>query len=548
MYLDYFGLQEAPFSIAPDPRYLFMSEHHREALAHLVYGIRSEGGFVLLTGEVGTGKTTVCRCLLEQLPDNCEVAFVLNPKVTSRELLATICDELGIAYPEGNQSVKVFVDRINAYLLANHAAGRRTVVIIDEAQNLGPAVLEQLRLLTNLETNREKLLQVILLGQPEFREMLARQELRQLSQRITARYHLTPLSFPDMQAYVRHRLQVAGLAPAACAKLFPQRVLRRLFRLSGGVPRLVNLLCDRALLGVFANEEHRVSLKILKQAAHEVFGPRLADGRSRPWLWGGAAAAACGLVLAGILWNFGGEPGAERVQASLPETARQKIAPPPEENVETAPAAPSAGLSWPAQVPRAQGERLAFEGLLARWDITELPAAESDLCRFVGELGLQCLRDRGTLRTLEVLDRPAVLSLFDEDNQPFFATLIGLEPGMATLLVGGEERRVARAEIEARWLGEYTLVWRVPPEYTGNLHPGARDPFVLWLAARLAGLEGREAEPRTSLDYDRALVQDVRRFQLSHGLQPDGIVGSKTLIRMGGALGGVEPRLSGAGS
>ncbi|WP_305042301.1 ExeA family protein [Geoalkalibacter sp.] len=547
MYLDYFGLQEAPFSIAPDPRYLFMSEHHREALAHLVYGIRSEGGFVLLTGEVGTGKTTVCRCLLEQLPDNCEVAFVLNPKVTSRELLATICDELEIAYPEGNQSVKVFVDRINAYLLANHAAARRTVVIIDEAQNLGPAVLEQLRLLTNLETNREKLLQIILLGQPEFREMLARQELRQLSQRITARYHLTPLSYADMQAYVRHRLQVAGLAPAASVDLFPPRVLRRLFRLSGGVPRLVNLLCDRALLGVFAKEQRRVSVRLLKQAAHEVFGPRIGDGRARPWIFGGAAALACGLVLTGLVWTLSGEPGAERVQTALPEVVRQKVAPPDSAPDVQAPAA-TVGLAWPEDLPRAQSERLAFEGLLARWELTDLPPADSDLCQFIGERGLQCLRDRGSLRTLELLDRPAVLTLLDGQDRPYFVTLVGLAAGEATLLVGGEERRVSRREIEARWLGEYTLVWRVPPEYTGNLRPGMRDPFVLWLAARLAGLDGREPEPRTSLEYDRALVQDVRRFQVSRGLQPDGIVGSKTLIQLGSSLGEVEPRLSGTGS
>jgi general secretion pathway protein A len=202
MYREYFELKELPFSIAPDPRYLFMSNQHREALAHLVYGINSDGGFILLTGEVGTGKSTVCRCLLEKIPQNFNIALVLNPKLTVEELLATICDELCIDYPKGNTSIKVFVDYINAYLLDAHAKGRKTVLIIEEAQNLSIDVLEQVRLLTNLETNQRKLLQIIMLGQPELKGMLSRPELRQLSQRITARYHLGSLSKQEASAYV----------------------------------------------------------------------------------------------------------------------------------------------------------------------------------------------------------------------------------------------------------------------------------------------------------------------------------------------------------
>src|SRR5512133_3680712 len=194
MYQSFFGLAEAPFSIAPDPRYLYMSRSHQEALAHLLYGLSGEGGFVLLTGEVGTGKTTVCRCLLDQIPQNCDVAYIFNPRLTVAELLSTICSEFGIAHPDGNSSIKVFVDCINAYLLDAHARGRNTVLIIDEAQNLSTDVLEQMRLLTNLETNERKLLQIILLGQPELGLMLERPELRQLSQRIVARYHLGPLT------------------------------------------------------------------------------------------------------------------------------------------------------------------------------------------------------------------------------------------------------------------------------------------------------------------------------------------------------------------
>jgi len=267
MYNDYFGLKETPFSIAPDPRYLYMSEQHREALAHLIYGFNSDGGFVLLTGEVGTGKTTVCRCLLEQIPDDSSIAFIINPRLSVDELLATICDEFGIKYPERNISIKVFIDLLNAYLLDAHAKGRKAVLIIDEAQNLSANVLEELRLLTNLETNQRKLLQIILIGQPELRKKLSKPELRQLSQRIIARYHLGPLSKKDVSAYVIHRLAIAGISN----EIFPPSTISKIYRLSGGVPRLINVLCDRALLGTFVQKEKKVNKTTLKKAAGEVF-------------------------------------------------------------------------------------------------------------------------------------------------------------------------------------------------------------------------------------------------------------------------------------
>jgi len=280
MYRHYFGLAEAPFSIAPDPRYIYLSQRHQEALAHLLYGVSGDGGFVLLTGEVGAGKTTVCRCLLQQIPASCDVAYIFNPKLTVEELLSTICVEFGIAYPSGNASVKVFVDCINTYLLDAHARGRHTVLIIDEAQNLSAEVLEQMRLLTNLETNKRKLLQIILIGQPELALMLERPELRQLSQRVVARYHLGPLSKPEVAAYVRHRLEISG----ARRQLFPVGLMGRVYRLSGGVPRVINVLCDRSLLGTYVQGKERVDRATLAQAAREVFHQAQRRSLLRPLL------------------------------------------------------------------------------------------------------------------------------------------------------------------------------------------------------------------------------------------------------------------------
>lgn len=273
MYTRYFGLKEKPFSIAPDPRYLFMSALHQEALAHLLYGINSDGCLILLTGDVGAGKTTVCRCFLEQLPENTDPALILNPKLNAIELLASICDELEIAVTGDTGSIKTYIDHLNRYLLAAHARGRITVLLIDEAQNLGLDTLEQLRLLTNLETEKQKLLKIILLGQPELRQLLDQEEVAQISQRITSRYHLPPLAAEDIAAYVEHRLAVAG----GRKRLFSEAALKRVAKLSRGVPRLINVLCDRALLGAYVEEQEQVDLKIINQAAQEVLGKNPGD-------------------------------------------------------------------------------------------------------------------------------------------------------------------------------------------------------------------------------------------------------------------------------
>lgn len=300
MYLDYFGLRSRPFSIAPDPRFVFLSDRHREALAHLLYGARESGGFVLLTGEVGTGKTTLCRCLLEQMPENTDVAFIVNPRQNSLEILQSICDELHIPYfSEQPLTLKHLVDRLNEHLLEAHRQGRSTILIIDEAQNLSTDVLEQLRLLTNLETSETKLLRLILLGQPELKEMLSRTELRQLAQRITARYHLQPLDRDEVAIYIEHRLAVAGFR----GELFSRGAIAQVYRFSGGIPRIINLLCDRALLGVYSGQQQRVSPATIKQAHRELelSVPRRQRSGSGGYQW--LALGAVLLAAAVLAWQ-----------------------------------------------------------------------------------------------------------------------------------------------------------------------------------------------------------------------------------------------------
>lgn len=322
MYPRYFGLKEPSFAITPDPQYLYLSRQHREALAHLLYGADQGGGFVLLTGEVGTGKTMVCRAFLEEVPDDVEVALVLNPAMTAVELMHAICDEFGVDVPDGEPSVKVLVDRLNAYLLDAHGRGRHPVLIIDEAQNLRPKVLEQIRLLTNLETTKQKLLQIFLIGQPELRALIASVDLRQLNQRITARFHLQPLGAAETAAYVEHRIAVAGVD----RPLFSRAALRRVHRCSGGVPRLINLICDRSLLGTAVSRQLQVTPAIVRCAAREVRGSGLpvTAGLGRGLALAAAVVLALGLgIWLGVSGLAGDGATALRELAGIVEPVRQ---------------------------------------------------------------------------------------------------------------------------------------------------------------------------------------------------------------------------------
>ncbi len=532
MYRHFFGLAEAPFSIAPDPRYLYLSQRHQEALAHLLYGVGGDGGFVLLTGEVGAGKTTVCRCLLQQIPDSCDVAYIFNPKLTVEELLSTICVEFGIAYPSGNTSVKVYVDCINAYLLEAHARGRHTVLIIDEAQNLSVEVLEQMRLLTNLETDRRKLLQIILLGQPELASMLERPELRQLSQRIVARYHLGPLTRPEVAAYVRHRLEVSG----AQRQLFPERLMRRLYRLSGGVPRVINVLCDRALLGAYVQSKERIDGATLAQAAREVLHqPSARRGWPRTLAAGVIVLAGAALALA-VYWkdqempkSAAPQPG---VAASVTAAARPQAKPA---------AAPPDTLQWPADLALADSRALAYAALFRAWGADY---QGGDACKQAADLGLRCRSAAGGLDELRELNRPAVLLLRDGQDRDFYATLSALDDNSADFVLGAHTRTAAIGALAAQWSGQYTLLWRMPQAAHENIRLGERGPAVAWLARQLAQAQGRTAEPGEAPLFDQQLLRQVKQFQLAAGLIPDGVVGPRTLIRLAGVADATAPKLS----
>jgi general secretion pathway protein A len=520
MYQSYFGLAEEPFSIAPDPRYLYMSRRHQEALAHLLYGVNAGGGFVLLTGEVGAGKTTVCRCLLEQIPESCDVAYIFNPKLTVAELLSTICAEFGITCPPGNTSVKVYIDRINAYLLDAHARGRHTVLIIDEAQNLSADVLEQLRLLTNLETNQRKLLQIILLGQPELAAMLARPELRQLAQRIIARYHLEPLDRQEVAAYVQHRLGVSG----AQRQLFPLALTGPLYRLSGGIPRIINVLCDRALLGTYAQSKEKVDRATLKQAAKEVFhNPAAQRSMMLPILAGLLLA-----VLAAALYLL------------VVQTPAQTKA-----EVRTAAAKPLAALpnvlEWPATYPLDHSQEMAYTVLFKTWG-TDYKGG--DTCRQAEAIGLSCLTTRGGLDELRQLNLPAVLLMRDSQGQKFYATLTRLDDSSATFDVGAETRVVGLGALAQQWSGHYTLLWRMPPVASKNLHLGDHGPDVEWLGRQLAQLDGKAAETTKDQVFDEAMMREVKQFQLAQGLIPDGAVGPQTMMRLSVAADKTVPKLN----
>ncbi|AQA19518.1 general secretion pathway protein GspA [Halioglobus japonicus] len=541
MYFQYFGLNEAPFSIAVNPRYLFMSARHRDALAHLLYGVGAGGGFILLTGEVGTGKTTINRCLLEQLPEDTDLAIILNPALNAMELLATACDELGIEYDREGHTLKSLTDALHAYLLENHSKGRKTVLMIDEAQHLDFEVLEQIRLLTNLETNSEKLLQIILIGQPELAQLLARPELRQLNQRITARYNLEPLNLAETGAYIQHRLQVAGMT--ADRQIFPPAVVKGIYRQTRGIPRLINVLCDRIMLGAYGRNKGRADMAMLRLATREVMGEEMTStSAGRWWPWAGAAALMAMLFAGG--WWYYGELAQTPARAQSP-TANQTI--PMAASVATAPAPVEEPMAEPEPEPEPEATPeinwlLApeeAEGLL--WSMHSRQAYLGSLCESRQEPGLRC--GDGVVSTwdeLTIYDRPILINLVTPERFAAAALLLGVQGREAWVVdANGSVQSLALAEMAPMWDGNYRFLWRAPATFEQPLAEGDEGPAVVDVAALFARLDG-QTRPLTTRRFNRALTQRVIYFQEARGLEADGVVGEQTLQQLNAALG-IDP-------
>lgn len=539
MYLRYFGLHEAPFSITPDPAFVFLSAHHRDALAHLLYGIGKggSGGFVQLTGEVGTGKTTLCRVMLEQIPDGTRIALLLNPLVTPRELLAAISEELQIDISDSRDSTRLLVDRLNHFLLDAHGRGERVVVVIDEAQNLSPEALEQVRLLTNLETAKEKLLQIVLLGQPELRELLQRRNLRQLAQRITARYHLRPLGPKDTHLYVRHRMQIAG----AQRNPFRRGAMNALYQRSQGIPRLINIIADRSLVAAYVKERADVTAAMVHAAANEVqLGERQVKGVRWPWL---VAVAALLVVILGFTYlsEVRSPVITSPTSASLAENSslqQENVKPKTvsqEEQAQVLAAQPAAtelaappGLQNvvseldPAWLENHQQE--VWQGFADLWHDSGAANAVRAACNGDDSTGYACLRDQGSWSKIKRLNLPVALVL--QGEYPSMLLLRGMDE-QRLLVGGGQPITVNRDALDSRWLGTYFVVWPQASGWPAEIVRGDNGPA----AATVIAMAGRVDVPYQGAQlFDASFEHWLRNFQMRNGLEPDGIVGRRTLL------------------
>lgn len=526
MYTRYFGLHENPFALPPDPRYLYMGRRYQEALAHLLYGITQGGGFIQLTGEVGTGKTMMIRALLERLPAEVSVALVLYPLLSVEEFVLAICDDLQVPRGDNSKSLKSAIDRLNRYLLDNHAQGRRTVVIIDEAHKLSHDVLEQVRLLTNLETTKEKLLQILLVGQPELTSLLAQPDLRQLAQRVTARYNLTPLLPAETAEYVMRRLEVAG----AKHPIFTRRALAAIHRLSGGIPRLINTLCDRALLGAYAHGKNRIDAPMVRRAAAEV-------GHAAPPWYARRVAIAAGIValLAVGAWQL-----SSRVAQPLPISSDVAVASPadpppvvPDRDTAAREPEPAPSLAQLLAGPATGTDTdSAFSALFAQWhkDYTRLAGATG--CERAERAGLRCIYATGTWNNLRQLNRPAVIELLLPDGQRHQVLVKRLEDDRVVLAIGEAEQPFALTEVERFWYGKFLTLWNPPPTGEMVLRIGMQGPAVAWLRRVLARHSGQAATDLDNTTFDAALQARVKAFQREKELEPDGVVGRNTLIHL----------------
>ena len=560
MYLQYFGLRENPFSIPPDPHYLYLSRGHQEAFAHLQYGLGESGGFVQLTGEVGTGKTLLVRALVERLPEFVDVALILYPVLTVAEFVAAICDELRIPRPAKFSTLKQLIDALNAHLLQSHAQGRHTVLIIDEAQNLSREVLEQIRLLTNLETTKQKLLQIILIGQPELSSLLAQRDLRQLAQRITARYRLIPLTYNETCHYIAHRCHVAG----AQASLFNQAAKRRVHALSGGIPRLINMICDRALLGAYTREKTIVEAGIVDRAAAEVGSPST-QVRRLTWRVLVPASMALAVILVFLGWKWfpawTSSPPIRDESASAASTnvtagsAANNAVPVPAGTTASTTAAKVA----PANASSNSVARLdsllaspeigtdtesAMKSLFVRWGLDYAALVGATGCERALKAGVRCLYMTGTWNNLRQHNRPAVIELQDAAGRKHHVLVASLTANSASLEMGGRQVEFTIDEVGRAWFGKYLLLWRPAAPEQGTLRFGDRGDGVIWLRDALARYRGDSIAPDANDIFDNELEVRLKEFQMLRRLAVDGVAGQATIALLHGFFQDKSPTLS----
>lgn len=558
MYEEYFGLTEKPFQITPDPRFLYLSQRHRDGFAHLLYGADQAGGFVLLTGEVGTGKTTLCRSALAQATENVRVALILNPKQSPIELVASICDELQVSYPQNTKSIKALIDKLNLYLLRAYGQGQRIVVVIDEAQNLAVEVLEQVRLLTNLEVSTQKLLQIILIGQPELSQMLERPELRQLAQRITARFHLTPLNREETEDYIIHRLKIAGVN----REIFTKSATQRIFHYSGGIPRLINTLCERSLIGAYGFDVPVIKKDIVNNAAKEVLGQ--ADKAFLIPRWIGAVAAGLMLVISGMFaWQvFSNEDDQSGIASANVREAVPNELPVAEVSAVAEKASMAASVESSALEDKANinskgtmifseahiqaGTAAAFTTLFDLWRRDYTSYAGKTSCTKANNAGMRCIFGQGSIEMMTQYNRPAVLELKNEKEEVIFAVLSELSAQGAKISVADDEILLSKEELKNYWTGNYIILWQPPFPDNESIAKGYKGPDVLWLRHQLDEIEGLDKAEYSAnnLQFDEQLSKRVSAFQAQQGLTADGIVGRETFIALANQAGtGAEPRL-----
>lgn len=513
---------------------MYMSVRHQEGLAHLLYGITEGGGFVALTGEVGTGKTTLCHCLLQELPQNIDIALILNPKMNAIELLATICDELAIPYAKNQPSLKTLVDALNQHLLYAHAGGRRTVLLIDEAQNLSMEVLEQIRLLTNLETSKTKLLQIILVGQPELNLLLRRQNLRQLNQRITARYHLQPLSFAETHAYIRHRLHVCNGNP----DLFKVSAIKKVYQYASGIPRIINILCDRALLGAYANDVRVITPEIVKTAARETLAATDTQSTRLTTL-----LILLLLSCIGFGVYYADKPDRLIELATGIEPSNKVVEP----VVKAKAVPPHQAVTQKSQTKintvQSAEHAVTFDDWIINPDLTFNTGINNALqifgkaplisnrtdCGILQTQDLNCQSGKASWKDLISMNRPVILEFSLADEAKRFALLTGIRQGQAVIRFN-EDLTFPIADLLRYWTGNYLMPWQSPIPGMKLIYPGQTSDNVLWLRQQLAAVDGINPQSNEPRFFDNALQKRVKIFQNRYALTADGIVGTQTLL------------------